>query len=108
MLLFGIVATGTVTNFFPTVVATLGYGPVESLLLTAPPYVLAVALSWLNAWHADKTGERFWHITWSLVMSMIANIIAATTQSLGPRYFSMMLMVGLPCPTGGKRKEEEC
>lgn len=31
--------TGSVTNFFPTVVATLGYGNIESLLLTAPPYV---------------------------------------------------------------------
>lgn len=39
VLLFGFVAAGTVTNFFPTVVATLKYGNVESLLLTAPPYV---------------------------------------------------------------------
>lgn len=30
---------GTVTNFFPTVVATLGYSDIKSLLLTAPPYV---------------------------------------------------------------------
>lgn len=31
--------TGSVTNFFPTVVATLGYNDINSLLLTAPPYV---------------------------------------------------------------------
>ena len=39
VMLFCIVASGSVTNFFPTVVATLGYGKIDSLLLTAPPYV---------------------------------------------------------------------
>ncbi|KAK7923210.1 MFS transporter [Apiospora marii] len=93
VLLFGIVASGSVTNFFPTVVSTLGYNNVVSLLLTAPPYVLTVIASMINAWHADRTGERFWHIALPLVVNMAANIIAATTTSLGPRYLSMMLMV---------------
>jgi hypothetical protein len=93
VLLFGFVASGSVTNFFPTVVATLGYSSVDSLLLTVPPYVLGVIASFINAWHADKTGERYWHVILPLFISMIANIIAATTTSLGPRYLSMMLMV---------------
>jgi hypothetical protein len=38
-ILFGEVSSGSVTNFFPTVVETLGYNPIISLLLTAPPYV---------------------------------------------------------------------
>lgn len=96
MLLFGIVASGSVTNFFPTVVSTLGYNNVVSLLLTAPPYVLTVIASMINAWHADRTGERFWHVVLPLVVNMAANIIAATTTSLGPRYLSMMLMVSVP------------
>ena len=96
VLLFGIVASGTVTNFFPTVVDTLGYKPVVSLLLTSPPYVLAVIASYLNAMHADKTGERYWHITLPLWLSVVAFIIAATTHTIGPRYFSMMLMVRKP------------
>ncbi|KAK9415374.1 putative Major facilitator superfamily (MFS) profile domain-containing protein [Seiridium unicorne] len=93
VLLFCIVASGTVTNFFPTVVATLGYNSVNSLLLTAPPYVLCVITSFANAWHADRTGERYWHIILPLILNMVANIIAATTTSLAPRYLSMMLMV---------------
>jgi MFS family permease len=95
VLLFCIVASGTVTNFFPTVVATLGYPPVTSLLLTAPPYVLAVITTFLNAWHADRTGERYFHIILPLIIAMVAYIIAATTTDLGPRYLSMMLMVSL-------------
>ena len=91
-ILFGFVASGTVTNLFPTVVATLGYSDVDSLLLTVPPYLFAVFTSFCNAWHADKTGERYFHITLPLYFAIIAFIIAAATTTLGPRYFAMMLM----------------
>ncbi|KAK4144298.1 putative tartrate transporter [Dichotomopilus funicola] len=101
LMLFCIVASGTVTNFFPTVVNTLQEGAlagsknskVISLLLTAPPYVLGVIVTYLNATHADKTGERYWHITIPMWVAVIAYIIAATTTKVAPRYLSMMLMV---------------
>jgi hypothetical protein len=32
--------------------------------------------------HADKTGERYWHIIVPLMLNMVANIIAATTTGL--------------------------
>ena len=91
-IVFGFVASGTVTNLFPTVVATLGYSDVNSLLLTVPPYILAVGTSFCNSWHADRTGERYFHITLPLYFAVIAFIIAATTTAIGPRYFAMMLM----------------
>ena len=92
VLLFCFVASGTVTNLFPTVVQTLGYSDVISLLLTVPPYALAVITTFLNSWHADRTGERYWHITVPLYFSVLAFIIAAATTATGPRYFAMMLM----------------
>ena len=93
IMLLGIVSSGSVTNFFPSVVATLGYGKIDTLLLTAPPYVLAVITAFLNAWHADKTGERFLHIACPLLVAVFAFILAACTTSTGPRYAAMMLMV---------------
>lgn len=103
ILLFCICSSGSVTNFFPTVVKTLGYDSVPSLLLTAPPYVLAVVVTYLNATHADKTGERYWHVSGPMVVAIVAYIIAATTSHIVPRYLSMMLMVCLlhsrPFPT---------
>jgi hypothetical protein len=86
ILLLSIVSSASVTNFFPTVVKTLGYGNVETLLLTAPPYVLAVITTYLNAWHADRTGERFFHITIPLCVGVFAFILAAATHSVAPRY----------------------
>ncbi|KAI2779683.1 major facilitator superfamily domain-containing protein [Daldinia loculata] len=98
VLLFGINASGSVTNFFPAVVKTLGYSNVITLLLTCPPYVLAVITTFINAWHADRTGERYWHIMLPLAVAMAAFILAAATTSLAPRYVAMMLMVpGVYC-----------
>ena len=74
-------------------VKTLGFSNVTSLLLTVPPYALAVITTFLNAWHADRTGERYFHITLPLYFAVIAYIIAASTIKTGPRYLSMMLMV---------------
>ncbi|KAK5128829.1 hypothetical protein LTR85_000162 [Meristemomyces frigidus] len=93
VMLLGIVSSGSVTNFFPSVVKTLGYGNIDTLLLTAPPYVLAVITAFLNAWHADRTGERFLHVTIPLLFAVFAFILAAATTSTAPRYVAMMLMV---------------
>ena len=92
IMILGIVSSGSVTNFFPTVVETLNYGKIETLLLTAPPYVLAMITAFANAWHADRTGERYFHITLPWYIAVAAFVIAAATTSTGPRYLSMMLM----------------
>ncbi|KAF2726383.1 retrograde regulation protein 2 [Polychaeton citri CBS 116435] len=99
MLMFlGVVSAASITNFFPSVVETLGYDHMTTLLLTAPPYVLAVITTFANAWHADKTGERFLHIVIPLVVGIAAFILAACTTSMAPRYVAMMIMLsGLYC-----------
>lgn len=88
LMLFAIVFAGSITNFFPTVVATLGFGRIESLLLTAPPYVLCVITAFTNAWHADRTGERYFHVTAPLYVAVVAFILAAATTTTAPRYVS--------------------
>ncbi|KAF2673693.1 retrograde regulation protein 2 [Microthyrium microscopicum] len=93
LILTGIVSAGSVTNFFPTVVQTLNFGTIQTLLLTTPPYVLAVITSMANAWHADRTGERFLHVVLPLCVGLAAFIIAACATSTAARYVSMMLMV---------------
>jgi hypothetical protein len=92
-LLLGLVSAGSVTNFFPSVVGTLGYNTINTLLLTVPPYVLAVITAMLNAWHADRTGERYFHITLPMYVALVAFILAAATTATAPRYVAMMLMV---------------
>ncbi|OBT83346.1 hypothetical protein VE02_08552 [Pseudogymnoascus sp. 03VT05] len=98
VILFGIVSSGSVTSFFPSVVGSLNFSPVQTLLLTVPPYVLCVITTYINAWHADRTGERFYHIVLPLSVAVIAFILAAATTTTAPRYVAMMLMIpGLYC-----------
>jgi len=93
VMVFCLVSASSITNFFPSVVATLGYSNIISLLLTAPPYVLCIFTAFGNAWHADRTGERFWHIAIPLATGVAAFIIAVSTTAVAPRYVAIMLMV---------------
>lgn len=79
-------------NFFPTLAETLGYGTTVSLLLCAPPWIWAAIACVVNAWHCDRTGERFWHLSiwwWGVI---IGYIIGLSTMATGARYFSLFLM----------------
>ncbi|KAG2153347.1 major facilitator superfamily domain-containing protein [Suillus clintonianus] len=79
-------------NFFPTLTQTLGYGTTVTFLMAAPPWVFAATLCVLNAWHADRSGERFFHIaTWWWVV-ILGYIISLATMATGGRYFSLFLM----------------
>ncbi|KAK6464351.1 transporter of nicotinic acid [Scheffersomyces coipomensis] len=93
LILTFLVAACGVTNFFPSVVQTLNFNDTVTLCLTAPPYCIAVVATYLWARHADKTGERFLHVTIPLVGALIAFIISASTLNTGARYFAMCLMI---------------
>lgn len=93
LILFSTVSSSTVTNLFPTIVSTLGYPPTPSLLLTAPPYILAVLVTFANAWHADRRGERYWHVTLPLYVAIVSFVVSAATGKVGARYAAMMFMV---------------
>lgn len=65
-----------------------------TLLLTAPPWIFAVLVSLPNAWHADKTGERFFHYFVPALTCITGYIISMTTTTTAPRYVAMFLMTG--------------
>ncbi|EGO00930.1 hypothetical protein SERLA73DRAFT_50208 [Serpula lacrymans var. lacrymans S7.3] len=80
-------------NFFPTLTATLGFNTTITLLMArSPPWIFATICCLVNAWNADRTGERFFHITswwWAVILGYI---ISLCTMSIGGRYFSLFLM----------------
>ncbi|OMP83799.1 putative transporter [Diplodia seriata] len=92
--IYGFTSSGTVTTLFPSVVEGLGYGKVATLLLTVPPYVIGVIAILINAWHADRTRERYLHVALPPLLAVAAFVIAAATTAFGPRYFAMCLMIG--------------
>lgn len=97
-LMFYVAAGSGVTNFFPSVVASLNYGTTETLLLTVPPYILCVITTFINAYHSGTTSERFYHICGGTLVALAAFIIAAATLNTAARYFAMMIMLsGVYC-----------
>ncbi|BEI97819.1 hypothetical protein CcaverHIS631_0301180 [Cutaneotrichosporon cavernicola] len=85
---------GAVTQFIPTVVNTFGMDKVLTLVLTAPPYLFAAAISLWISWSSDRRPERCFHLLTPLLFGMVGFVVAATTKGTAPRYFSLFLMVG--------------
>ena len=83
----------TFQYFFPSVVKTLGYGSVETLLITAPVWIATFLISLLVTWTSGKTGDRSFHIIGLMVVSIIGNIIVVSTLNLGARFFGMLVFI---------------
>ncbi|PHH61470.1 hypothetical protein CDD81_317 [Ophiocordyceps australis] len=79
--------------FFPTIVQTLGYGHLFTLLLTVPPWFAAFAVSCLVNWTAARTGDRSIHICCLCIIAAIGNIISIASRSTAARFFAMFLML---------------
>ncbi|KAI5868110.1 retrograde regulation protein 2 [Durotheca rogersii] len=91
LILSGAVVSMSFTYFFPSIVQTLGYPDVETLLLTAPPYFFACIFSITNSWHSGRTQERCFHIVAGCILSVVGQILSMSTYNTGARYFAMFL-----------------
>ncbi|OJD40717.1 fad-binding domain-containing protein [Diplodia corticola] len=79
-------------NFFPSIVSTLGYPPTTTLLLTAPPYLLAFLASLLVSLHASRRSERGLHIAACLAVALLGNLLAMLAPGVPARYAATFLM----------------
>lgn len=82
----------TFQYFFPSILNTLGYGNIQTLLLTVPIWFGTFLVSLLVTWTSGKTGDRSIHIMCLMTVSCIGNIIAVSTTVLGARFFALFLM----------------
>jgi Sporulation factor SpoIIGA len=82
----------TFQYFFPSIVKTLGYGRIATLLLTVPVWFTTFLVSLFVTWTAGRSGDRSIHIMSLMAISCLGNIIATATTRLGPRFFAMFLM----------------
>lgn len=85
-------AQGSIANYFPTLVASLGFNRTVSLLLTAPPYVLAAAVYYALMWYSDRKNTAFPLILLCISISIVMYAITMSTLNVGARYFTMMIL----------------
>ncbi|KAH5166880.1 hypothetical protein HBH68_236140 [Parastagonospora nodorum] len=92
MLTFTAYVVGLSFNaFFPSLTRTLGFGYITTLLMSAPPWAFACGVSLVNAWHADRTQERFWHIVGPIMFGMVGFIISMSTLNTAARYVALFM-----------------
>ncbi|KAH6663704.1 major facilitator superfamily domain-containing protein [Halenospora varia] len=66
---------------------------VDMLLLTVPPYFVAMYTSIFNNWSADRRQNSSFHVMWPLVFAIIGFVVAAASLNTGARYFAMVIMI---------------
>ena len=82
-------------NFFPTIVKGLKLGDdTITLVLTAPPYLLAAVVAFCVAISSDKRKERGYHIAVPMVLSLTGFIISVATVNKAARYVAAFLYIG--------------
>jgi MFS family permease len=92
MLTFTAYVVGLSFNaFFPSLTKTLGFGYITTLLMSAPPWAFACVVSLANAWHADRTQERFWHIVGPILFGMVGFVISMSTLNTAARYVALFM-----------------
>ncbi|KAJ5887029.1 uncharacterized protein N7473_009703 [Penicillium subrubescens] len=78
--------------FFPTIVKTLGYGNIETLLITAPVWIATFIVSLIVTYTSGKTNDRSLHIICLMLVSVVGGIICTATTNTGAKFFAMFLM----------------
>lgn len=78
-------------QFFPTVVGALGFNTTITLVLTAPPTLVAGAVGIFVGISSGKFNERTWHITVMMGIAVAGFVISAVTLNVPARYVSCFL-----------------
>ncbi|KAE8361147.1 major facilitator superfamily domain-containing protein [Aspergillus caelatus] len=82
----------TWTYFFPSIVETLGFGKIVTLLITAPVYVFGFLSALGNSLIANRTNCRAVLIVWPLCIDIVGNVMVISSQATAVRYIGMFLM----------------
>lgn len=77
--------------FFPTLTRTLGFSNIPTLLMSAPPWAFSCIISLVNAWHTDRTQEKFWHMVIPILGGIVGFVISMSTLNVAARYVALFL-----------------
>ncbi|KAL1870424.1 hypothetical protein Daus18300_005110 [Diaporthe australafricana] len=81
-------------NFFPTIVKGFKLGNnTLTLVLTAPPYLVATFVAFAVAWSSDSRKERCYHISVPQAVACIGFIISVATLNKAARYTAAFLYI---------------
>jgi hypothetical protein len=78
-------------KFFSTVFKSLNFNTTITLVLTAPPTLVAGVVGVAVGISSGKYNDRTWHITVMMGIAVVGFLISATTLNVAARYISCFL-----------------
>ncbi|KAH0175236.1 major facilitator superfamily transporter, partial [Aureobasidium melanogenum] len=93
---FALIIAQSFKDFFPSIMATLGFSKVVTYLIQAPPYVIAYFVTLGISWSSGRHLEHCWHIIGSIAVCLVGAIIMISTFNTGARYSALVLLCSGP------------
>ncbi|KAK2040112.1 major facilitator superfamily transporter [Colletotrichum somersetense] len=93
---FFLIVAQSYKDFFPTILATLGFGETATYLIQAPPPIVAFLVTLAVSWSSGRMLEHGYHIIAPMLITLAACAVMITTLNVGARYFCMILLVSGP------------
>ncbi|RGP79811.1 hypothetical protein FLONG3_2125 [Fusarium longipes] len=90
---FMLIIAQSYKDFFPSIVATLGFSGLTTYLIQAPPPVIAFIVMMGVSWSSGKRLEHGYHIIVPILLTLVGCAVMITTLNVGARYFCMILLV---------------
>ena len=90
---FALIIGQSYKDFFPSIVATLGFSGTTTYLIQAPPPVIAFLVTLAISWSSGKRLEHGYHIIVPILFTIVGCAVMITTLNVGARYFCMILLV---------------
>ncbi|KAK7206967.1 major facilitator superfamily domain-containing protein [Myxozyma melibiosi] len=84
--------TQTFQYFLPTIVNSLGFGHIESLLLTAPVWFLTFIVSLVATYTSGRFNDRSIHIVVLMGISLFGNVLVVATLNTAARFVGMFFL----------------
>lgn len=82
--------------FFPTIVQTLGFGNIETLLITAPVWIGTFLVSLIVTYTSGKYQDRSIHIICLMLVSVVGNILVVSSLNTGKSSTAVTPCLGTP------------
>ncbi|KAJ2964670.1 hypothetical protein NQZ79_g563 [Umbelopsis isabellina] len=90
----GSVPNTSISNFLPTIISGMGYSnKLDANLMSAPPYVCAVAVVILVAHSSDRFSDRAYHAIGGAVVCLVGYILLVSITGNSARYGAVCLSV---------------
>ncbi|KLP09785.1 Uncharacterized protein LW94_4825 [Fusarium fujikuroi] len=90
---FFLIIAQSYKDFFPSIIATLGFSGTTTYLIQAPPPIIAFLVMMGISWSSGRRLEHGYHIIVPILLTLIGCAVMITTLNVGARYFCMILLV---------------